>query len=83
MVSVEKRKKATHLPLCGGRMDGLGFVPTPAVRKSIYETSMSMHQSQLNAPPVWYSMTRVSKKFFSFFRSIISDIHGKGLVAPG
>ena len=40
------------------------------------------YQSQLSAPPVWYSMTRVSKKFFSFLRSIISDIHGKGLDAP-
>ena len=40
-------------------------------------------QSQLSAPPVWYSMTRVSKKFFSFLRSIISDIHGNGLFAPG
>jgi len=39
-------------------------------------------QSQLSAPPVWYSMTRVSKKFFSFLRSIISDIQGKGLDAP-
>ena len=28
-------------------------------------------------------MTRVSKKFFSFFRSSTSDIQGKGLVAPG
>src|SRR5436190_18000038 len=40
-------------------------------------------QSQLSAPPVWYSMTRVSKKLRSFFRSIISLIHGKGLAAPG
>lgn len=40
-------------------------------------------QSQLSAPPVWYSITRVSKKFFSFFRSMISDIHGNGLVVPG
>jgi hypothetical protein len=39
-------------------------------------------QSQLSAPPVWYSVTRVSKKFFSFFRSSTSDIQGKGLVAP-
>src|SRR5262249_54151378 len=39
--------------------------------------------SQFNAPPVWYSMTRVSKKLRSFFRSIISLIHGKGLLAPG
>ena len=28
-------------------------------------------------------MTRVSKKFFSLRRSIISDIHGKGFCAPG
>ena len=41
------------------------------------------HHSQLSAPPVWYSVTRVSKKFFSFFRSIISDIQGNGLFAPG
>src|SRR3990172_4442654 len=40
-------------------------------------------QSHVNAPPVWYSVTRVSKKFFSFFRSSSSLIHGKGLVAPG
>src|SRR5205814_3779154 len=38
--------------------------------------------SQFSAPPVWYSMTRVSKKLRSFFRSIISLIHGKGLLAP-
>ena len=40
-------------------------------------------QSQDSAPPVWYSVTRVSKKFFSFFRSIISLIQGKGLLLPG
>src|SRR4029079_11940826 len=40
-------------------------------------------QSQLSAPPVWYSMTRVSKKLRSFLRSIISLIQGNGLVAPG
>src|SRR6056297_1984228 len=39
-------------------------------------------QSQDRVPPVWYSVTRVSKKFFSFFRSIISLIHGKGLETP-
>src|SRR5688572_29380365 len=39
--------------------------------------------SQLRAPPVWYSITRVSKKLRSFFRSIISLIHGNGLAAPG
>lgn len=35
--------------------------------------------SQFKVPPVWYSITRVSKKLRSFFRSIISLIHGKGL----
>src|SRR5690606_29986897 len=40
-------------------------------------------QSQLRAPPVWYSMTRVSKKLRSFFRSIISLIHGKGFSSCG
>ena len=28
-------------------------------------------------------MTRVSKKFFSFFRSMASDIHGKGILRLG
>jgi len=37
--------------------------------------------SQFNAPPFWYSMMRVSKKFFSFFRSIASDIQGNGFSA--
>jgi hypothetical protein len=39
--------------------------------------------SQDSAPPVWYSMTRASKKLRSFFRSIISLIQGNGLFAPG
>src|SRR5437763_5809551 len=38
--------------------------------------------SQFRAPPVWYSMTRVSKKLRSFLRSIISLIHGNGFCAP-
>src|SRR4051812_12784825 len=38
--------------------------------------------SQLSAPPVWYSITRVSKKLRSFLRSIISLIHGNGFCAP-
>ena len=37
------------------------------------------HSSQLKTPPVLYSVTRVSKKFFSFFKSITSLIHGNGL----
>src|SRR2546423_11503492 len=38
--------------------------------------------SQLSAPPVWYSITRVSTKFLSFLRSVISLIQGNGLLAP-
>ena len=34
--------------------------------------------SQLSAPPLRYSVTRLSKKFFSFLRSIVSLIQGKG-----
>src|SRR3989344_7887742 len=33
-------------------------------------------------PAFLYSVTLVSKKFFSFFKSIISLIHGNGLDAP-
>jgi hypothetical protein len=40
-------------------------------------------QSQDKAPPLWYSMTRVSKKFRSFFKSIISLIHGNGFSSFG
>src|SRR5512145_2726181 len=40
-------------------------------------------QSQESAPPDWYSMTRVSKKLRSFFRSIISLIQGKGFSSLG
>ena len=39
----------------------------------------TLNHSQLSAPPDWYSMTRVSKKLRSFFRSIISLIQGNGL----
>ncbi len=39
--------------------------------------------SQDSAPPDWYSMTRVSKKLRSFFRSIISLIQGNGFSSCG
>ena len=39
--------------------------------------------SQVRAPPVWYSITRVSKKLRSFFKSIISLIHGNGFYSFG
>ena len=50
--------------------------------RSVFTLSIA-DQSQLSAPPVWYSITRVSKKFRSFFRSIISAIHGKGFSSCG
>lgn len=40
-------------------------------------------QSQERAPPDWYSITRVSKKLRSFFRSIISLIQGNGFSSFG
>src|SRR5688500_15923972 len=40
-------------------------------------------QSQESAPPVWYSITRVSKKLRSFLRSIISLIQGNGFSSFG
>ncbi len=40
-------------------------------------------QSQDRAPPVWYSITRVSKKLRSFLRSIISLIQGNGFSSCG
>ncbi len=43
----------------------------------------ALGQSQDRAPPDWYSMTRVSKKLRSFFRSIISLIQGKGFSSLG
>lgn len=48
-----------------------------SVAVALVATAPASH-SQFSAPPVWYSMTRVSKKLRSFFRSIISLIHGKG-----
>jgi hypothetical protein len=32
---------------------------------------------------VWYSVTRVSKEFLSFLKSITSDLHGKGFSVAG
>ena len=39
-------------------------------------------QSQESAAPTWYSVTLVSKKFFSFVRSIVSLIQENGLADP-
>src|SRR3989440_1827538 len=57
-----------------------------ACRDSMHLIPLLVHvappHSQFKAPPVWYSMTRVSKKLRSFLRSIISLIQGKGFCAP-
>ncbi len=62
---------------------GAPFQHSVKTFQCLLKTYVTRNQSQLSAPPVWYSITRVSKKFFSFFRSMISLIHGKGLLAPG
>jgi hypothetical protein len=47
-------------------------------RISSYEShNAKSSQSQLIAPPVWYSVTRVSKKFFSLHRLVCSSIQGR------
>src|SRR5260221_9652570 len=57
-----------------------------ACRDSMHLIPLLVHvappHSQFKAPPVWYSMTRVSKKLRSFLSSIISLIQGKGFCAP-
>ena len=54
--------------------------PRPGTRQDAGPVAVR-RQSHDSAPPVWYSVTRVSKKFFSFLRSIISLIHGNGFSA--
>ena len=36
-----------------------------ALQRALFPLLNDKTQSQLSAPPVWYSITRVSKKFFS------------------
>ena len=83
---------------CMKRFMGLGTKPShmntvawtvPAFLRPVCHPGQSQHlpvlvgYSQFSAPPVWYSITRVSKKLRSFFRSIISLIHGKGFSSLG
>src|SRR5678815_949516 len=70
--------------LHGGEADGPGILISLRLleAKAPALHGAARFQSQLNAPPDWYSMTRVSKKLRSFFRSIISLIHGNGFCAP-
>jgi hypothetical protein len=57
-----------------------GFPRSPRFARALASLT---HQSHESAPPDWYSMTRVSKKLRSFFRSIISLIHGNGFSSCG
>ena len=43
---------------------------------------ISLENYQERVPPVLYSVTLVSKKFFSFDKSIASLIHGNGFSDP-
>ncbi len=52
-------------------------------RLYLLRSACADYQSHDSAPPDWYSMTRVSKKLRSFFRSIISLIQGKGFSSFG
>ena len=61
---------------------GCAMAEPNASRRREYRWA-STNQSQFNAPPVWYSITRVSKKLRSFFKSIISLIHGNGFSSFG
>jgi len=61
---------------------GCAMAEPNASRKREYRWA-STNQSQFNVPPVWYSITRVSKKLRSFFKSIISLIHGNGFSSFG
>src|SRR5699024_10946359 len=75
-----RRGKGPHVPVT----PGLTPPTTGAPRDRSADPSLdapsasgqSVCQSQSNPPPDWYSITRVSKKFFSFCRSMTSDIHG-------
>ena len=68
-------RSATHVPGAGG----VGSVR----EEGCHGVEGAGGQSQDRAPPDWYSMTRVSKKLRSFFRSIISLIQGNGFSSFG
>ena len=64
-----------NLRVLSSSVSSVLLTPNPEIRNRL-------RYSQFSVPPVWYSVTRVSKKFFSLLRSITSLIQGKGLVAP-
>jgi hypothetical protein len=54
----------------------------PLSRLSIATTPCSARLYHASDAAVWYSVTLVSKKFFSLPRSIVSLIHGNGFFEP-
>lgn len=67
-----------HLRLRGQRGPGVVDVSEyghPYLQNPI--ASMESASSNWSAPPDWYSVTRLSKKFFSFLIEAISSSHGK------
>ena len=71
------------------QMEGGGENHPPRIVEVIVLSGQSLcaHWMRLfvhhaSAPPVWYSVTRVSKKFFSLPKSMVSLIHGNGFLAP-
>lgn len=78
---------AFRLVQCGAAQLGCCFLPASFAAAcpgcSCPACFPCLSHSQLSAPPVWYSITRVSKKLRSFFRSIISLIQGKGFSSCG
>src|SRR3954462_3327407 len=55
------------------------YVRTRRKKYQFYKISSSSFSSHSNELPAWYSVTRVSKKFFSLFKSV-SNIQAKGLL---
>lgn len=52
------------------------------VRRKTRRSVSILAYDQSSDPPLWYSVTCVSKKFFSLLRSVCSDIHGNGFSVP-
>lgn len=51
-----------------------------ALKEHLLSLSKTYNAYQTRDPEDWYSVTRVSKKFFSFAKSIVSETHGNGFL---
>ena len=70
--NVEFREEAIY-ELCSHQTE----LETTTVNEFI-DMLVPFNYSHVKSPLCLYSVTRVSKKFFSFFKSTISLIHGNG-----